>query len=284
LKVPFLGIGDRARKSGPRDLTITITAGAGARPRQYRFSPAALRFVAVASALGVLAMVLVLVTYGMMAQNSMKASELRSENRILRVQLAKLGELEQRVQGLDQSRRSLLGVAGAASADSSYGPVMGIARDVTGVPVVYRRALPDTTAPGSDGEEALRAICEVPLRGPVTRHFGPIATGQFHTGVDVAGDTGEPVLAAGEGVVSFVGDDDTFGLVLVISHTARLSTMYGHNDRVLVRVGDFVSAGQTVAEVGSTGQSSAPHMHFEVHWDGRAIDPAHAFEELGGGF
>ena len=68
-----------------------------------------------------------------------------------------------------------------------------------------------------------------------------------------------------------------FGVVLVIAHTSRISTMYGHNFEVSVRVGDFVSMGQKVAEVGSTGQSSAPHLHLEVQWDGGAIDPTLVF-------
>ena len=93
------------------------------------------------------------------------------------------------------------------------------------------------------------------------------------------------MAAAGEGVVTFVGSDPVFGNVLVIGHGPRLATMYGHASRVLVRVGDYVTAGQAVAVVGSTGRSSAPHLHFEVQWDGRAVDPGRAlaaWEEAGG--
>ena len=98
-------------------------------------------------------------------------------------------------------------------------------------------------------------------------------TGIFHTGIDIAGETGAGVFAAGEGIVSFTGFHETFGLVLVIAHAPGVETVYGHNSQILVQVGDFITRGQVVAEVGNTGTSTAPHLHFEVHWRSRAIDP-----------
>ena len=85
-----------------------------------------------------------------------------------------------------------------------------------------------------------------------------------HTGVDLAANVGEPVLAAGAGTVVFAGWNDTgYGNVVVIAHGAAF-TLYGHMSSINVRCGQQVSAGQAVGAVGSTGNSSGPHLHFEV--------------------
>lgn len=279
MRIPGLGRQDRPKGSGARDLTITVTAGAETRPRQFQVSPGSLRAAAAAAVVGLIAILILVASYSRMAYNSHLSGELRAENHRLRGQLSSLMELEQRVHSLDRSRRSLLGVAGVVFPDSGYRQGDVPAGEPAAGGVAYRHARPDSFIAESEVEEIRKVIRDLPLEGPVTRVFGPAGVGQFHTGIDVAGDTGAPIRAAAEGVVSFVGVDETFGLVLVIAHTSRLSTMYGHNFEVIVRVGDFVSAGQKVAEVGSTGQSSAPHLHLEVQWDGEAIDPALIFSD-----
>ncbi len=85
-----------------------------------------------------------------------------------------------------------------------------------------------------------------------------------HTGVDLAADIGEPVLAAGAGTVVYAGWNDTgYGNVVVIAHGAAF-TLYGHMSSINVRCGQQISAGQVIGAVGNTGNSSGPHLHFEV--------------------
>jgi murein DD-endopeptidase MepM/ murein hydrolase activator NlpD len=97
----------------------------------------------------------------------------------------------------------------------------------------------------------------------------------WHEGVDFAtGKTGEDVFAVAAGVVTYAGDRQGFGKMVRIDHGNGFETLYAHDQKVLVKVGDVVKKGQIVALSGSTGRSSGPHVHFEVHKNGRVVDPA----------
>jgi murein DD-endopeptidase MepM/ murein hydrolase activator NlpD len=95
----------------------------------------------------------------------------------------------------------------------------------------------------------------------------------LHRGVDFAGNHGDPVIAVGGGVVTFAGVKNGYGFLVDITHGDGYVTRYGHNRRLLVKVGDTVTRGQRIAEMGSTGRSTGPHVHFEVLRDGRAVNP-----------
>ncbi|AVH70712.1 M23 family metallopeptidase [Nostoc sp. 'Lobaria pulmonaria (5183) cyanobiont'] len=96
-----------------------------------------------------------------------------------------------------------------------------------------------------------------------------------HEGIDIAGASGTPVVAAASGTVVKVGWDNWgLGNAITIKHLDGSTTVYGHNRRLLVSKGQQVIQGQIIAEMGSTGNSTAPHLHFEVHPNGRvAVDP-----------
>ncbi len=95
----------------------------------------------------------------------------------------------------------------------------------------------------------------------------------FHKGVDFASDTGTDVLAVASGIVTWAGPREGYGNLVEVNHGNGLVTRYAHASKTLVSVGDEVERGQAVAEVGSTGRSTGPHVHFEVLKDGRQIDP-----------
>jgi murein DD-endopeptidase MepM/ murein hydrolase activator NlpD len=95
----------------------------------------------------------------------------------------------------------------------------------------------------------------------------------FHKGVDFASDEGSNVVSVAAGVVTFAGERSGYGELIEINHGNGLVTRYGHNEKVLVRVGQTVTRGEPIALLGSTGRSTGPHVHFEVLHDGRQIDP-----------
>jgi murein DD-endopeptidase MepM/ murein hydrolase activator NlpD len=96
---------------------------------------------------------------------------------------------------------------------------------------------------------------------------------EFHSGVDLAGKMGEPVVAVAAGVVTYAGKRFGYGNLVEINHGNGFVTRYGHNSEIKVRVGETVSKGQLVALMGSTGRSTGPHVHFEVWRGGRVVDP-----------
>jgi len=96
----------------------------------------------------------------------------------------------------------------------------------------------------------------------------------FHAGVDFAGKEGSPVVATGAGVVTWAGNRSGYGKLVEINHGGGYVTRYGHNRKILVKVGETVKKGQIIGEMGSTGRSTGPHVHFEVLRNGRTVNPA----------
>jgi len=97
---------------------------------------------------------------------------------------------------------------------------------------------------------------------------------RFHNGVDFAARAGTAVVAVASGVVTYSGPRYGYGTMVEIDHGGGVVTRYAHNQSNLVEVGDPVVKGASIAEVGSSGRSTGPHVHFELLRDGRAVDPA----------
>lgn len=112
-----------------------------------------------------------------------------------------------------------------------------------------------------------------PVNGPITSPYGPRGK-EFHHGLDIAAKKGTPVRAAQAGVVRFSGyKNGYYGNAVEILHDNGLVTVYGHHSKNLVKKGQRVAAGQIIAEVGSTGRATGPHVHFEVWVNGKTVDP-----------
>ena len=113
-----------------------------------------------------------------------------------------------------------------------------------------------------------------PVRGPVISAFGPGGDGLRNDGINIAAPTGTPVLAAGHGVVVLVAEELAgYGTLVLIRHAGGLITAYAHVGRVLVRKGDTVRRGTTIATVGTSGGVRRPQLHFEVRRGATALDP-----------
>ena len=111
-----------------------------------------------------------------------------------------------------------------------------------------------------------------PVSGPVVSGFG-MRWGRMHEGIDITCSTGTPVRAAGNGTVIWASWRGGYGNAVVIDHGGGLATLYAHNSAFATSVGQTVVRGQVIAYAGSTGNSSGPHVHFEVRVNGTAVDP-----------
>jgi murein DD-endopeptidase MepM/ murein hydrolase activator NlpD len=98
-------------------------------------------------------------------------------------------------------------------------------------------------------------------------------TRSYHSGTDFRGDPGTPVMAAGDGVVSFVGRRGGYGNVIDIDHGGGVITRYAHLRRIETKKDAAVTAGDRIGQVGSTGRTTGPHLHFEVRLDGSPVSP-----------
>ncbi|MDG5814264.1 M23 family metallopeptidase [Chitinispirillales bacterium ANBcel5] len=111
----------------------------------------------------------------------------------------------------------------------------------------------------------------LPVDGWITRRFSD--TGKVHKGIDFAAATGTPIRSTAPGIVKEVKNDKYFGLMVTIKHDFGFVTKYGHCSQILVSDRDRVNRGQTIALVGNTGLSTAPHLHYELLKDGKHINP-----------
>jgi murein DD-endopeptidase MepM/ murein hydrolase activator NlpD len=196
---------------------------------------------------------------------------------IVAAQAARVGGLVAEVERLESERSRVVALArDLAEAEQQYARVrqlLGVEGGNAGQEVV----LPPLRS-GDAAESALPAQVNWPTAWP-------LATGGFitqmseragagdHPGLDIAVSSDSYIRAAGAGVVLDAGTDDVYGHYILIDHGDGLESMYGHASRLFVRAGDRVERNEVIALSGSTGRSTAPHLHFEIRKDGKPVDP-----------
>lgn len=225
-------------KSWNRDVSLPVLLGAGA-------------------ALGVLVFLLValLVQVADLSARAREVESLRVENASLRSQARRIRGLEAELATLQEFELRIRRWAG----------------------IVVSGEIGNGEAGLGQWERETALLAEIPSLPPVDGWIsrGFVRGSEGHEGIDFVGETGTPVLASALGIVRFAGWDDTFGNLIVLDHGNGFTSLYGHNDTLLVKPGDLVPRGQTVARLGNTGRSSAPHVHFEVRLEDEPLDPAY---------
>lgn len=135
----------------------------------------------------------------------------------------------------------------------------------------------DVPSQPTNFNDRLSAIPNIsPVNGWITRSFSmlPDSNSNIHGALDFAASAGSPIKATAPGVIEDISNDKYLGLIVTINHDFGFITKYGHCSQVLVAKNERVSRGQTVALVGNTGRSTAPHLHYEVIKDGKNVDPS----------
>jgi murein DD-endopeptidase MepM/ murein hydrolase activator NlpD len=262
-----------------RGITIVVHADGDLGSRQYRL-PLWAFAAAKWGALGIALLVVLFFAFaGPITRSALRApfldrevARLKQENGRVQQLAAALNRAEHNYQSL----RQLLGVRATPRAGSGAGLATpdltaGLMRAV-----VVRAGRPAGAGGGVRYETGASAPGHWPLdmHGFVTRgQVRPGAPEEAHPGIDIAAPEGTPVRAAGGGKVQAAGMDRDYGLFVLLRHPDGYETMYGHASRLLVNEGDDVGAGQVIALTGSSGRSTAPHLHFEIRRGGRSVDP-----------
>ncbi|MFU0833355.1 MAG: Peptidase M23 [Oscillospiraceae bacterium] len=177
--------------------------------------------------------------------------------------------LTEGVEGLQECVDKVYTVNGIETKRESVSRTV-ISEPVDKVVVTGTKKRPNTGSGVSSGS----LMWPVPSLHTITTYF-TWRWGSFHYGIDISGSSayGKTIVAADGGVVTAAGWDGGYGYRVVIRHSGTLSTLYGHCSELLVSVGQKVSKGQAIAKVGSTGNSTGPHCHFEVIKNGRKVNP-----------
>jgi murein DD-endopeptidase MepM/ murein hydrolase activator NlpD len=217
-----------------------------------------------------------------------------SLDRVEARQTAMLAALEENFEGKARRMRSALGDIGmrVGKQDATGGPFVPV-RPAT--EASFERQIARIHQARAHVEHLTRTLAMVPVRKPVEGEldessvFG-VRTDPFlgrpamHTGIDFRGDSGDPVHATAAGTVVEAGWSGGYGRMVEIDHGNGFSSRYGHLSKIDVKVGQSIKIGQVIGEIGSTGRSTGPHLHYETRIDGEAVNPQkflRAGEKLG---
>jgi len=245
-------------ESTRRYLTIMVVPDRGQESRNFRLSYGWLRLLAGVAALVALALTVVAGSWWYLAARASRVAVLEEQVRSLEAERARIQELGNQLETIERQYGQIRGLFGTAP---------DVPSDVWLPPSDGARRAPTPRNPSSASIPTGWPLTE---RGFVTQ--GLLDAGD-HPGVDIAVPTDSYVRASGAGTVVDVGDDPIYGYFVVLDHGDGYTSIYGHASLTLVTRGQRVRRNEVVALSGSTGRSTAPHLHFEILLNGEAMDP-----------
>ncbi len=273
-----------------RKVTVLLVPDFEGTPHTFKMSVFALRLGLALGILGILLFFLMLFTWGGIARKANLAERLAAENDQYRHEQQRVLELEARVQQLrqfeEQIRRALgsdFSTTGITDKTSTTALIPGeIGSEVEpfqesdkvrgSQPVVVRSTIQFEESVVSWGDEYPSLW---PVEGFISRGFewNPVVPSLSHPGVDIAGKQGAAVRATAGGIVVWCGWSARYGNMVVLAHGSKYFSVYGHNQILLVQPRQRVERGDPIALLGNTGQSSAPHLHFEIWLNDQPLNP-----------
>ena len=250
----------------PKRLSVIVVPEGGA--HTYNFHIRTILLIVTAGVFLTLFLVSItsMVGFGRLLMTSAENLRLNRRIRLMEVELEKVRTLEMQLTRSEQVRTRVLALLTTFGGDLDS---LVASKDMMVVASVQDELRMQEA-------NFLRSIpSSWPAQGPVTRQFSDARQGAeaYHPGLDIAVATGVPVRSAAGGTVIFAGMDEEYGNLIIVEHGMGLESRYAHNDRMSVRVGDHVRRGQMIAAAGSTGNSTAPHVHFEIRKKGMPVDP-----------
>ena len=237
---------------------LVIPAGSGEESRTFRFPYPRLRAWGWTAAAGLALAGAMMGSWWYFAARSLRVARLEAEVAQYRDDRARLTALASQLEELEARYGQIRGLFGTEEADLPSSlwlpPAPG-----------------GSDASDRSGDQSRPASWPLTERGFVTQ--GLLEGGQSHPGIDIAVAQDSYIRASGAGTVAEVGQDDVYGNYVVLDHGQGLRSLYGHASTTLVELGQTVRRNEVIALSGSTGRSTAPHLHFEVTQDGEPLDP-----------
>ena len=242
----------------------------------FRLAAWQTKAIIIVLAVWIVALIGATVFYGKLANSAITASLLKQENEKLRDYNAKVVEIEK------SFRKNLALVSRIAEMagieikeiDKSLGAVYDSMQADSSGRVVVAGMQGDDIPLSTDELEKFVIPKGRPLYGWITRRFNVDGNNDRHEGIDIAVKEGTPIVATATGIVEFAGWDKNFGNLAIIDHGNGYKTYYGHNEKNLISIGQKVFKGDVIALSGNTGNSSAPHLHYEIEKNGVPVDPS----------
>lgn len=272
-------------------ISFLIVSSDSTRVREIRLSRLWFRFWTVVVLIGLASAVIVSLTRSYLPVNSMdkqplevKLEEANRRTQELALELAQMKEVAESIRHLAGVREFQANTPPPVSdyttdsEDSVTADETMFVMGETRLPFILRdrMAFVDERDIGTRQKTLFRSTPFIwPVRGWVTREFQSVnePTIRQHSGMDIAAQQGTPVISAGDGIVTYADWDQDLGWLVVIEHGYGFISRYGHNASLRVEKGNRIQRGQIIALVGSTGRSSAPHLHYEIWKDQVPVNP-----------
>lgn len=272
-----------------RETTILLIRGAGRGNTSLRIPDAVFKTLIVMAGLFFIALVIFVVNYGKIAGKMLFVQNVMKENRDLKHKIQKIAQIYDELDRLKEYEKKLkimtrnapeVKKTGEGSAVKQIGAdEMDDKKLDEFIEIIKLRRNMNFLSLKNDVSKrklVLESIPNIlPVDGWISRGFEEARekTKEGHLGLDIAAAYDSRIKAAGPGIVTFSGWKDDFGNMVEIDHGYGFVTRYGHCSKSIVNKGDLVERSQTIAFVGSSGRSSAPHVHFELLKDGKQADP-----------
>ena len=244
-------------------VTVMLVPDGTEARRQWRLPQWLLRSILGAVVVILVGIVIFFAFYGKVLSRAALTEKVQSENESLKRYRYKVQLLEE---NLMQAREIVTKLTNMAGVDFQFPELPDDSSifsrlDRTGIALVARNSGSDYSTPEG-----------LPIEGFITQQYNG-EDEHYHPGIDIACAVGTPVLATGSGAVEFIGYDSLYGNMLVLRHSDSVTTVYGHLQQVLVAPAQPVLVGARVALSGNTGQSTAPHLHYEIRINDEPINP-----------
>jgi murein DD-endopeptidase MepM/ murein hydrolase activator NlpD len=240
-----------------RRLTFIVVPHGDLETRSYEISYRALVVLLAAVAVVLAVFIVVVSMWWYVAAQAAMVPGLKGELERLEEEQAKVAELARMLTEVETQYERVRQLLGADAAPPGREPLLPPLRGEVG-----RERAPDAEA-------------SMPVSWPLTE-FGYVTremTGDVHPGLDIAVPQDSYIRAAGGGTVTEAGEDSVYGRFIRLEHGGGIESVYGHASQLFVVTGEMVERNQVIALSGSTGTSTAPHLHFEIRQDGRPTNP-----------
>ena len=284
------------RKKRERRISVLLIPDDNAEPYSFRLSWTTAKIMMVIAGILFLHMLAGAFGYFQLSKVSRENTELERSNTRLLEDNKRVYRLAALLEEMDRDQGKIMSLLGVENRNGQRGNVKMSMASGGGVSpeMELETASPEMTLSAGDGEAPselrgnfLRANKTadarvpphwpslLPVEGYLSREFSrnPWFPFDEHPGIDIAGKQGSVVMAAGDGHVLYAGWHLELGNVVILHHGEGLFSVYGHNERLLVREREYAKRGTAIALLGSSGRSSGPHLHFEIWQDGKALDP-----------
>ncbi|MBN2620228.1 M23 family metallopeptidase [candidate division WOR-3 bacterium] len=240
-----------------KGFSIVVTSTHSGKSRYFFISRYIYRIILIIIAIVVVVGVFSVVNYSRIYYQALETVILKRRNLEIEREFAKIQEIKENLKNVERNHQKIKAMLGVEQTPGEVEPV------INEVDHEYSEHI----ASASNKEENIPSI--LPTIGEISRSFT-----EQHRGIDIAAPRFSPVVAAASGIVQEAGWDSIYGNYVIIEHNIHYSTFYGHLNSIAVQQNTKVTGGEILGTIGSTGRSTSPHLHYEVRFAQKAVDPS----------